>query len=196
MPSNKSQFARLERVLQPEYLLKNNPGLQKLARQMRLAVSRAGKAGADSMRNTILYSPTRSPSVWHDRKNIWRQENREPISGVNNQIGSRIETGNMYNSVSRKYGKIVSGKDKRYKQDIVGGFGWPADEMGNIKDAPSSPMSKSRMPDTPNWRSDPRYFAMQEYGFDGTRGMKSQETASLAARKKLEEELMKLKRKK
>jgi hypothetical protein len=194
MPSNKSTFARLERVLQPEYLLKNNPGLQKLARQMRLAVSRAGKAGADSMRNTILYSPT--GTLWHDRRNIWRQANREPIAGINNQIGSRIETGNMYNSVSRKYGKIVPGKDKRYKQDIVGGFGWPADEMGNIKDAPSSPISKSRMPDTPNWRSDPRYFAMQEYGFDNTPGMNSQETASLAARKKLEEELMKLKRKK
>lgn len=193
MPNNRSAFAKLERVLQPEYILKKNPAMQKLAREMRLAVSRAGKAGADSMRNTILYSPT--GSLWHDRRNIWRAANREPIAGKSNQIGSRIETGNMYNSVSRKYGKIVSGKDKRYKQDIVGGFGWPADEMGNIKDAPSSPMSASRSPDTPNWRSDPRYFAMQEYGFDGTRGMNSQETASQAARQKLEEELNRLKRK-
>jgi hypothetical protein len=193
MPSNRSAFSKLERVLSPEYILKKNPAMQKLAREMRLAVSRAGKAGADSMRNTILYSPT--GTLWHDRRNIWRAANREPIAGKSNQIGSRMETGNMYNSVSRKYGKIVPGKDKRYKQDIVGGFGWPADEMGNIKDAPSSPMSASRSPDTPNWRSDPRYFAMQEYGFDNTPGMNSQETASYAARKKLEEELNRLRKK-
>lgn len=197
MASNKSQFARLERVLSPEYILKGNPAMQKLARELRTAVSRAGLAGAKSMRSTILDSPT--GSMWHQRRNIWRSANRPSIDGkdgsVNNSMGSRIETGNMYNSVSAKYGKIVPGRDKRFKQDIVGGFGWPADEMGTIKNAPGSPMSRSRESDTPNWRSDPRYFHMQEYGFDSTPGMNSQEKAGQVARAVLKAELDKLRNK-
>lgn len=196
MTNNKSTFARLERVLSPEYILKNNPEIQKLSRELRLAVSRAGMAGAKSMRNTILNSPT--GSLWHKRQNIWRGNNRPAINGkdgpVNNLWGSRLETGNMYNSVSAKYGKVVPGRDKRYKQDVIGGFGWPASADGIIKDAPSAPMARSRTPDTPNWRSDPRYFAMQEYGFGKTPGMNSQEEASRVARQKLQEELQKLKR--
>lgn len=195
--SNKSTFAKLERILSPEYILKNNPEMQKLARQLRLAVSRAGMAGAKSMRETILDSPT--GSLWHQRRNIWRAANRPAINGkdgsVNNSWGSRIETGNMYNSVSAKYGKIVPGKDKRFKQDIVGGFGWPASEMGEIKNAPSSPMSRSRNPDTSNWREDPRYFAMQEYGFGNTPGMNSQDRAAQVARTALKAELDKLRNK-
>jgi hypothetical protein len=204
MTNNKTAFARLERVLSPEYILKNNPGMQKLAKELKLAISRAGLAGANSMRETILDSPTGNDGpepLWsHTRKNIWRANNRPAINGkggsVNNRTGSRLETGNMYNSVSYKRGKVVPGPDKRFKQDIVGGFGWPADESGNIKDAPSSPMSRSRDSDTPNWREDPRYFAMQEYGFGKTPGMNSQERASRAARNVLEAEINKLKRKK
>ena len=195
--SNKSTFAKLERILSPEYILKNNPEMQKLARQLRLAVSRAGMAGAKSMRETILDSPT--GSLWHQRRNIWRAANRPAINNkdgsINNSWGSRIETGNMYNSVSAKYGKIVPGKDKRFKQDIVGGFGWPASEMGEIKNAPSSPMSRSRNPDTSNWREDPRYFAMQEYGFGNTPGMNSQDRAAQVARTVLKAELDKLRNK-
>jgi hypothetical protein len=100
----------------------------------------------------------------------------------------------MYNSVSYKRGKAVADSDRRRRQGVTGGFGWPATESGEIKNAPSSPISKSRNPDTPNWRSDPRYFAMQEYGFDNTPGMNSQETASYAARQKLEEELNRLRK--
>ena len=197
MTSNKSQFAKLEKVLSPEYILKKNPAMQKLARELRVAVSRAGMAGAKSMRATILDSPT--GSMWHQRRNIWRGANRPPINGkdgsVNDTWGSRIETGNMYNSVSAKYGKVVPGRDKRFKQDVVGGFGWPADEMGTIKNAPSSQMSRSRSADTPNWRSDPRYFAMQEYGFGNTPGMNAQEKAAQAARAVLKAELEKLRNK-
>jgi hypothetical protein len=211
MTNNKTAFARLERVLSPEYILKKNPGMQRLAKELKLAISRAGLAGANSMRETILDSPTGNdwkgpvlddgdPPWSHGRQNIWRANNRPPINGkggsVNNLIGSRLETGNMYNSVSYKRGKIVAGPDKRFKQDIVGGFGWPADQSGNIKDAPSSPMSRSRDSDTTNWRQDPRYFAMQEYGFGKTPGMNSQERASQAARNVLEAEINKLKRKK
>ena len=197
MASNKSIFLKLENILSPEYILKKNPEMQKLSRELKLAVSRAGMAGANSMRDTILNSPT--GSLWHKRQNIWRSTNRPAINGkggsVNNTWGSRIETGNMYNSVSYKRGKTVQGADKRFKQGIVGGFGWPANEDGSIRDAPSSPMDRSRTPDTPNWRTDARYFAMQEYGFDKTPGMNSQQVALNVARTKLEEEIRKLKNK-
>jgi hypothetical protein len=211
MTSNRETFLRLERRLSPEYILKNNPGMQRIARELKTAISRAGLAGANSMRETILNSPTGNnwnnspildggnPPWTHGRQNIWRANNRPAINGkggsVNNLIGSRLETGNMYNSVSYKRGKIVAGPDKRFKQDIVGGFGWPADASGNIKDAPSSPMSRSRDSDTPNWREDPRYFAMQEYGFGKTPGMQSQERAAQAAQSVLDVELAKIKRK-
>jgi hypothetical protein len=203
MTSNRETFLRLERRLSPEYILKNNPGMQRIARELKRAISRAGLAGANSMRETILNSPTGNDGpepLWsHKRKNIWRANNRPAINGkggsVNNLIGSRLETGNMYNSVSYKRGKIVAGPDKRFKQDIVGGFGWPADASGNIKDAPSSPMSRSRDSDTPNWREDPRYFAMQEYGFGKTPGMQSQQRAAQAAKNVLDIELAKIKRK-
>lgn len=194
---NKRTFARLERVLSPEYILKKNPGMQQVARDLQRAVTRAGTEGARVMRDTILNSPTGNPR--HIQRNITRGKTRPPIAGkdglVNNSWGSRLETGNMYNSVSFKRGKKVPGADARFKQDIIGGFGWPADTAGNIKDAPGSPMARSRQPDTTNWRSDPRYFAMQEYGFGDTPGMESQERASNAAREKLQEEIEALKRK-
>jgi hypothetical protein len=202
MINNRSTFLKLEQKLAPEYILKKNPAMQKLARELRLAISRAGLAGAKSMRETILNSPT--GTIWHERKNIWRAANKPAINGkdgsVNNDsgIGARLDSGNMYNSVSRKYGKVIPGKDKRYQQEIVGGFGWPADSSGNIKDAPSSPMSRSRDPDpvSPSmkpWRSDPNYFAIQEY--EGRNPMNSQEKASAAAQIVLDAELAKIKRK-
>ena len=165
--------------------------MQKRAREIKRAVTRAGMAGANSMRETILDSPT--GSEWHGRRNAFRAEYRPPIGkGVKNKPGSRIETGNMYNSVSYKRGKAIPDSDRRKKQGVMGGFGWPATELGIIRDAPSSPMANSRNPDRRNWRTDPRYFAMQEYGFDRTPGMNSQQTASKVAYDKLIEELAKL----
>jgi hypothetical protein len=191
MSSFKSQFARIEKKLSPEYILKKNPAMLKKAQEIKRAVTRAGMAGAKSMRETILDSPT--GSMWHGRRNAFRAT-RPGIGtdGVTNRSGSRIETGNMYNSVSFKRGKAIPNRDKRVKQDVGGGFGWPATEAGAIKDAPSSPMSKSRNPDTQNWRSDPRYFSMQEYGFGATPGMYSQEKAAEVAKSKLMEELNKI----
>jgi hypothetical protein len=191
MSNFKSQFAKIEKALSPEYILKKSPAMQKKAREIKKAVTRAGMAGAKSMRETILDSPT--GSMWHGRRNAFRAQYRPGIGteGVTNRAGSRIETGNMYNSVSYKRGKAVPDSDKRRKQGVMGGFGWPATEAGAIKDAPSSPMSKSRNPDTENWRSDPRYFSMQEYGFGGTPGMNSQQIAAQKAKQVLREELKK-----
>jgi hypothetical protein len=191
MSSFKSQFAKIEKRLSPEYILKRNPAMLKKAQEIKRAVTRAGVAGAKSMRETILDSPT--GSMWHGRRNAFRAKYRPAIgNGITNQDGSRIETGNMYNSVSYKRGKSVPDSDKRKKQGVTGGFGWPATESGAIKNAPSSPMSKSRNPDTENWRSDPRYFSMQEYGFGSTPGMNSQTKASMKAQEVLIEELAKL----
>lgn len=191
MSSFKSQFAKIEKAISPEYILKRNPAMLKKAAEIKRAVTRAGMAGAKSMRETILESPT--GSLWHGRRNAFRAT-RQGIGaeGITNRSGSRIETGNMYNSVSYKRGKAIPDSDRRKRQGVAGGFGWPADQGGRIKDAPSSPMPGSREPDMPNWRSDPRYFTMQEYGFGGTPGMFSQQTASGVAQAKLMEELKKI----
>lgn len=191
MSSFKSQFVKIEKALSPEYILKKSPAMQKKAREIKTAVTRAGMAGAKSMRETILDSPT--GSMWHGRRNEFRAKYRPAIgNGINNMDGSRIETGNMYNSVSYKRGKAIPDSDRRKRQGVTGGFGWPADQGGSIKDAPSSPMSKSRNPDRPNWRSDPKYFSMQEYGFGGTPGMNSQQTAAQIAQQVLRAELKKV----
>jgi hypothetical protein len=191
MSSFKSQFTKIEKILSPEYILKRNPAMLKKSKEIKRAVTRAGMAGAKSMRETILDSPT--GSIWHGRKNEFRAT-RQGIGaeGVTNRSGSRIETGNMYNSVSFKRGKAIPDSDRRKRQGVTGGFGWPADGSGNIKDAPSSPMPRSREPDMANWRSDPRYFVMQEYGFGGTPGMFSQQLASEVAQAKLMEEFRKI----
>jgi hypothetical protein len=186
---------KLTGVISPEYILKKSPAAQKLAKELRLAVSRAGMAGAKAMRERILDSPTGTD--WHIRRNAWRGINRPSINGkdgaVNNSWGSRLETGNMYNSVSANYGKIVPGVDKRRMQSIQGGFGWPATRDGRIKPAPSRPLNRSRRPDTDNWGSDRNYFEFQEYGI-GVPPMNATEAGMEAARKKLTEEINKLRR--
>lgn len=191
MTSFTSQFGKIEKIISPEYILKKNPAMLKKAQKIKRAVTRAGVAGAKSMRETILDSPT--GSLWHGRKNEFRAT-RPGIGreGVTNKAGSRIETGNMYNSVSYKRGKAIPDSDRRKRQGVTGGFGWPATEAGEIKNAPSSPMPGSREPDMANWRSDPRYFVMQEYGFDGTPGMFSQREAAKIAKAKLMEEFNKI----
>lgn len=165
--------------------------LNKQAHLIRRAMTRAGMAGAEEMKNIILDSPTGTPS--HRRRNMDRIRERAPLkNGVQNRIGSRIETGNMFNSVHFKRGKIVQNIDRRRRGEIDGGFGWPAYADGRIKDAPSSPLAKSRQPDTKNWRTDPRYFEMQEYGGPKTPAMNSQSRALQVAKNKLLNELAKL----
>jgi hypothetical protein len=188
-----SQFKKIEKRISPEYILKKNPAMRKKAAEIKRAVTRAGMAGAKEMRRVILEDSS-TGSIWHSRRNAFRAKYRPAIGteGVRNQDGSRIETGNMYNSVSYKRGKAVADSDRRRRQGVTGGFGWPATEGGEIKNAPSSPISKSRNPDTPNWRSDPRYFAMQEYGFGSTEGMNSQRKAAREALRVLREELAKV----
>lgn len=183
-------------LVSPEYILRKSKVAEKLANELRLAVSRAGMAGAKAMRERVLDSPTGSD--WHIRRNAWRGMNRPSINGkdgpVNNTWGSRIETGNMYNSISAKYGKIVPNRDKRKRQTISGGFGWPAAD-GRIKSAPSRPINRSRQPDTANWGVDRNYFELQEYGFGNTPGMHASDAGMEAARKKFIEEVNKLRRK-
>lgn len=186
------QFGEINKKISPEYILQKNPGMQRIAKEVKLAVTRAGRAGADSMRDTILNDAS-TGSNWHSRRNKERAERPGVGSqSVTNTMNSRIETGNMYNSVRYKRGFSITGADKRFRQDVSGGFGWPATKDGQIKDAPSSPIAGSREPDTKNWRSDPRYFEIQEYG---NKGMGSQKRAYGVAQAKLKEELDKIKRK-
>lgn len=185
-------------VISPDYILNKSPAGKKLANEIRLAVSRAGIAGAKAMRERILDSPTGTP--WHVKTNAWRGMNRPSINGkdgpVNNSWGSRLETGNMYNSVSANYGKIVPSRDRRNRQSVVGGFGWPATSGGSIKAAPSRPINRSRRPDEKNWGTDRNYFEMQEYGLGNINSpMLSQEYGRIAALKKFNEEMNRIRRK-
>ncbi len=189
---------KLTGIVSPEYILKKSPAGKKLANEIRLAVSRAGIAGAKAMRERILDSPTGSD--WHTRRNAWRGMSRPSINGkdgpVNNSWGSRLETGNMYNSVSANYAKIVPGRDRRNRQNIVGGFGWPATSDGNIRQAPSRPINRSRQPDTRNWGADRNYFEMQEYGLGNIGSpMLSQEYGRIAALRKFNQEMERIRRK-
>lgn len=158
---------------------KKYPWLEKVAEDMRRSAGYGAFKGADAMRGKILDSPT--GSSWH--KAINRDRGNPP--------GARFETGTMYNSVSRTYGRIVPSRDARKRGSVTASFGWPADADGIIKDAPSAP--KGRMPDGPGWRDDPKYFLMQEYGFDNegrsVPGMRSQAAGVEAAKKAIQEEL-------
>lgn len=142
---------------------------------IRRAVGYAAYKGADAMRDKILNSPT--GTKWHNAINEQR----------GNPAGARYETGTMFESVARTYGKIIANQDRRKRSSAVASFGWPTDSSGMIKDAPRSPMTKgTRMPDGPGWHSDPRYFMMQEYGFnnegDMVPGMLSQRAGVEAAK--------------
>lgn len=167
---------------------KKYPWLEKIAQDMRIAAGRAAAAGADAMRDKILNSPT--GSSWHIAINIERGKRPPNI----NQWGSRYETGTMFNLVSANRGKIVENADRRRRGSVTAGFGWPAMSDGTIKDAPSSPVG--RAPDGPGWRTDPKYFLMQEYGFnnmgDQVEGMYSQQAGVEAAKLVLNNELRKM----
>ena len=161
---------------------KKYPWLEKVAEDMRRSAGFAAYKGAQAMREKILDSPTNRPgSKWHEMANARR----------GNPSGARYETGTMYNSVSRTYGRIVYGQDARRRGSVTAGFGWPADSDGKISEAPASPIG--RQPDGPGWRDDPRYFEMQEYGFPheghDVPGMESQAAGVEAAKRALTEEL-------
>jgi hypothetical protein len=166
---------------------KKYPWLQKVAEDLRDATTEAAKAGASAMRDTILNSPTGSD--WHVGINIQRGK-RPPYI---NMWGSRYETGTMYNSVDFRKGRITQAKDRRRRGSVNASFGWPATASGQIADAPTSPIG--RKPDGPGWRDDPKYFVMQEYGFnnEGTAvpGMNSQKAGLDAAMIKIQQEMRK-----
>jgi len=123
---------------------------------VRRAVGYAAYRGAEAMRDKVLNSPT--GTSWHEAINKQRG---------NSSLTARYETGTMFESIGRTYAKIVVNQDRRKRSSAVASFGWPLNSAGIIKDAPTNPTSKGkRMPDGPGWRSDPKYFMMQEYGFN------------------------------
>jgi hypothetical protein len=147
---------------------------------IRRAVGYAAYKGADAMRDKVLNSPT--GTKWHRAINEQR----------GNPTAARYETGTMFESIARTYGKIIPNQDRRKRSAAVASFGWPVDSSDTIKDAPMSPTTKgTRMPDGPGWRSDPKYFMMQEYGFnnegDMVPGMFSQRAGVEAAKLALNE---------
>lgn len=160
--------------------LKKYPWLAKIAEDMRRSAGFAAYHGAKAMREKILDSPI-PDSYSHRMVNARR----------GNPPNARYETGTMYNSVSFNRGSISHPKDQRRRGSVSAGFGWPADENGIIKDAPTSPIG--RQPDGAGWRDDPKYFMMQEYGFphEGRTvpGMFSQRAGVEAAKIALNEEL-------
>lgn len=143
---------------------------------IRRAVGYAAYKGADAMREKILNSPT--GTKWHAK-----------YSADRGKPGARYETGTMFESVARTYGKIIANQDRRKRSSAVASFGWPADANGMPKDLPRNPLTKGkRLPDNPyqQWHEDPRYHMMQEYGFDNegeeVEGMFSQRAGVEAAK--------------
>lgn len=148
---------------------------------VRRAVGYAAYKGAQAMRDKILNSPT--GTNWHAK-----------YSELRGKPGARYETGTMFESVGRTYGKIIPNRDRRRRSSAVASFGWPADSNGMPKDLPRNPLTKGkRLPDNPyqQWHEDPRYHMMQEYGFDNegemVEGMFSQRAGAEAAKLALKE---------
>ena len=156
---------------------RKNAILEEEAQNVRKAVRFASRAAARAMKDRILDSPT--GSKWHTAINTMR----------GNPDGARLETGTMYDAVGSLEPKIVENADRRRQASIIGGFGWPADANGNIKDA--SPRRRSQADPDGDWRTDPKYFMMQEYGFDldgdWVPGMFAQQAGVEAFKQKLDE---------
>jgi hypothetical protein len=162
-----------------------NARVAKESEFIRRAVGYAAYKGAEAMRDKVLNSPT--GTRWHEAINKQRG---------NPTLTARYETGTMFESIARTYAKIVANQDRRKRSSAVASFGWPLDSSGIIKDAPMSPTTKgTRMPDGPGWRSDPKYFMMQEYGFnnegDMVPGMFSQREGVKAAKDALDQMFVK-----
>ncbi len=160
---------------------KKYPWLQKVANDLAGATTEAAKAGKDAMQWKILTSPT--GSSWHKAINDKR----------GNPTGARYETGTMFNSVDFRKGRIVENKDRRRRGSVQASFGWPAAPDGTVDDAPTSPIGRS--PDGPGWREDPKYFLMQEFGFElegrNVPGMEAQKAGLDAAMIKIQTEMRK-----
>lgn len=152
---------------------KRFPHLNKVVADAKLGLRKAATAGQEAMRDKVLNSPP---------------------TGSKFDDGSRIDTWTMFDSISKSRVKEVKPTDQRRRTSASVSFGFPADADGNIKDAPTSP---TRGQASDNWRSDPNYFVMQEYGdsmFDEATypGMFSQK-AGLEAAKNAFTEYMKRK---
>ena len=140
--------------------------------KMRRAVGLAAYRGAQAMRDKILNSPTNSN--WH-----------RIVSEQRGHPGGRYDTGTMYGAVTYNRGRIEFPKDLRRSGKAIAAFGWPSNSSGDIKDAPTAPAGPPGFGSWGEWRQDPRYFVMQEYGFDNegvdVPGMYSQKAGAIAA---------------
>ncbi len=116
------------------------PHLQKIVDDTKVALREAARAGEEAMKERVLNSPP---------------------TGSKSDDGKRVDTWTMYDSISRSRVREGKQKDRRRRTGASVSFGFPADENGNIKDAPMTP---TRVQANERWRSDPNYFVMQEYG--------------------------------
>lgn len=142
---------------------KRFPHLQKIADDTKAALREAARAGEDAMKGVVLNSPP---------------------TGNKADDGQRVETFTMFDSIGRSRVRETKQRDRRRRGSVSVSFGFPADENGNIKDAPPVP---TRGQASEKWRSDPNYFVMQEYGdsmFDEAfyHGMFSQDVGIEAAK--------------
>lgn len=148
------------------------------AEKARRAAGLAAYRGAEAMRNKILDSPT--GTSWH-----------KAVSEMRGHPGGRVDTGTMLGAATRNRGRIEAPRDRRMAARAIAAFGWPANSDGLIKDAPSSPAGPPGEGSWEEWRTDPRYFVMQEYGFDNegdwVPGMYSQREGVKAAAQVLQE---------
>jgi hypothetical protein len=136
--------------------------LQKLSRDIKGGLTTAVIAGSEAMKDRVVNSPPTGSKV---------------------DDGRRVDTWTMYDSIDFSKPREPRSKDRRKRSSVSASFGFPANPDGSIKDAPTSP---TRGGGSENWRSDPNYFVMQEYGnsmFDELSypGMRSQQDGLDAA---------------
>lgn len=153
----------LQQLLAAPGQRKRFPHLQKIVNDTKVALREAARAGEDAMKGRVLDSPP---------------------TGSKSDDGKRVDTFTMFDSIGRSRVREAKQRDRRRKGSASVSFGFPADENGNIKDAPAVP---TRGQASEKWRSDPNYFVMQEYGdsmFDEAfyPGMFSQEAGMDAAK--------------
>lgn len=120
---------------------KRFPHLEKIEQDLRSSLRIGLRAGEEAMKDRILNSPPTGSRV---------------------DDGRRVDTWTMYDSIGRSQVRAEKIQDRRRRRAAKFSFGFPADENGNIADAPATP---TRGPsENPRWRQDPNYFVMQEYG--------------------------------
>lgn len=122
---------------------KRFPHLEKIESDLRSSIRKALRAGEEAMKDRVLDSPP---------------------TGSRKDDGARVDTWTMFDSIGRSQVRAEKVQDRRRRRPLKFSFGFPADENGNIADAPTSPTRGGS--DNPRWRQDPNYFVMQEYGDD------------------------------